>query len=250
MKTLPSKLLAITILVFGFTGCNDDFWNELRGHKGRTKVLVQEMVHNGRHYEFVYDKKGLVDYIDVPDPGYRYEVTYKGKKLFSAQLIENGEVVSENHNFKLDKKGNIIEYTYSWYSDDIPGGYHNVHTMEYDERNRLISVTSDGGTKTFSYNDHGDVTSMSTSTYEATYTYDSKINPLNLVPDLFFIVVEEPFLWEFILSTHNSETRTESPTVNHPQGLETIYTNEYDSFLRLIRKTDGGEEGFTFLYEK
>ena len=250
MKISSSRISLTIVLAFSLTGCNEDFWNELRGKKGVSeKILIQEMVHNGRHYEFAYDKKGYVDYINVPDPAYRYEVTYKGKKISSAQLIENGQVVSENHDYEFDKRGNIIAYTYSWYSEDIPGGYHNVHTLTYDEQNRIASITSDNGTQTFSYNHQGDVIMISTSGSETTYTYDNKINPLNLIPDLFFIVVEEPFLWEFILSTHNSVTRMETPTVNHPQGLHTAYTNEYDSFLRLIRKTDGKEQGFTFLYE-
>jgi hypothetical protein len=115
MKNLLPTALALAVLFLVVTGCKEGLLEEIMNRKGiARKTMLQEMIHNGRHYEFVYDTKGLVDHIDVSQNNehiYRYEVTYKDNQLYSAALVENGEVVSENHDFKYDKKGNIVEYT-------------------------------------------------------------------------------------------------------------------------------------------
>lgn len=196
------------------------------------------MVVQGRTYDFVYDQQGLIDYIDT-DAGYMYQVTYEDDKLVSSAVVENGESVSKNHNFKYDKKGNIIEYTYTLHGD----GYSSGHTITYDNRSRLTSISNESGTRDYTYNKKNDVVKSVSSGSEVTYTYDKKSNPLNRVPDLFFLVVEEAFLWEYILSEDNFVTRKED-------GTTTIYVNEYDAFNRLIKKyAESPTDGFTFVYE-
>lgn len=252
MKNLSCATLTFTILFLTLTGCKEGLLEEIMNRKGiAKKIMVQEVIHDGRHYEFVYDKKGRVDYIDASQDGahmYRYEVTYKNNLLYSAALIENGEVVSENHDFKYDKRKNIIEYTYSWYTIDVPGGVHSVKNFAYDNMDRLISVKENGGETTFEYDHADNVIQSTTQRSETTYTYDNKLNPLHLVPDLFAIVVEETFFWEFIFSGHNSETRHK--LILHNMELQnTTYMNEYDPYFRLVSKTDQVGNGFTFIYE-
>jgi YD repeat-containing protein len=236
---LQSRTGTVALLMVLLTGCNDSFWDELRNHKGvGKKTLVDEMVVNGRTYDFVYDEHGRVDYIET-DAGYTYEVTYEGGRLKSSAVVEDGKIVSENRNFKYDKDGNIIEYTYTLHDVE----YDKVHMLSYDKKGRLTAITTDSGTQSFTYNNKDNVVKASGGTSEVTYTYDRKFNPLNRIPDLLFLVVEETFLWEYILSEDNFVTREED-------GVITTYVNEYDAFNRLARKyAESPGDGFTFIYE-
>ena len=254
MKNPSFKILGITLLLFALlTGCRDGFLDELMNRKGiAKKTRLKEMTRDGRQYLFTYDNKGFVDYITAVEGGqamYTYDVTYKKKKLFSAQLVERGEVVSENSNFEFDGAGNIIKYTYTQYLEDVPEGVSTVHDLDYDNQNRLISLTTDGSATGLEwiYDNRDNVTSSTTPSSETTYTYDNRLNPLNRVPDLFFLVVEEHVFWEFILSEHNSVTRSHLTTWNN-RTVNTSYTNEYDEYFRLVRKTDEEGSGFTFTY--
>ena len=254
MKRPSCKIVAITFALLAvLTGCNEELLNELLDRKGvAKKTRLKEMTRDGRQYQFAYDNKGQVDYIKAIEGGqtiYTYEVTYKKKKLFLVQLVENGNVVSENSNFEFDESGNIIEYTYTQYVEEVPEGVSTVHDLEYDDQNRLISLTSDGASsgREWTYDNMDNVTRSITSGSETTYTYDNKRNPLNMVPDLFFLVVEETGYWEFIVSKHNSVTRSHFTTWNN-QTVNTTYINEYDEFSRLVRKTDEEGNEFTFRY--
>ena len=255
MKHPSIKILVITVLTLSFfTGCRDGLLDELMNRKGLAKkAQLQEMIYEGRQYQFTYDNKGLVDYINAVEGGqtiYRYDVTYKKKQLFSAALVENGELVSENRDFKFDENGNIIKYTYTWYIEDVPGGVSTVYDLVYDDQNRLVVLSSDGGSNRneFIYDNSDNVSDWTTPSSSTTYTYDSKLNPMNRVPDLLFLLVEEPFFREFILSEHNSVTRSRFTAFNW-QTRNTTYTNEYDAYFRLVRKTDEEGDGFTFLYD-
>lgn len=88
---------------------------------------------------------------------------------------------------------------------------------------------------------------MTTSSTETTYTYDDKFNPLNRIPDVIFLFVEEHFIWEFALSKQNSLTRSHFTQFNM-QTTHTTYTNEYNEYYRLVRKVDEEGNGFTFTY--
>jgi len=253
IKNLSLTLRIVLALVF-LSGCNEELLDELMNRKGLAKkAQLQEMIFVDRHYEFTYDRKGLVDRIDALERGeiiYAYDITYKDKKLFSAALVENGAVVSENHDFKFDEKENITGFTYSWYTEDVPGGVHSVYLFGYDEKNRLVEVSVDGSSSySYSYDNRDNISEWDTFNSKVTYTYDEKFNPLNRVPDLFALLVEEQFFWEYILSEHNSVTRSEITEIR-PEPQTTTFMNEYDKYFRLVRKTDQGENGFTFLYDK
>jgi hypothetical protein len=255
MKKPSYKILFITLLLVAvFTGCNEELLDELLDRKGvAKKTRLKEMTRDGRRYQFAYDNKGHVDYITAVEGGqtiYTYDVTYKRKKLFLVQLVEQGNVVSENSNFEFDESGNIIEYTYTQYIEGVPEGVSTVNNLQYDDQNRLIFLTSDGSPsgREWIYDNEDNVTRSTTSGSETTYTYDNKRNPLNMVPDLFFLVVEETGYWEFIVSKHNSVTRSHFTSWNN-QTVNTTYTNEYDQYSRLVRKTEDSGNEFTFTYD-
>jgi hypothetical protein len=247
--------VSIALVLFFLSACNEELLDEIMNRKGLAKkAQLQEMIFEDRHYEFTYDRKGLVDRIDALERGeiiYTYEITYKNKKLFSAALVENGAVVSENHDFSFDENDNIKGFTYSWYTEDVPGGVHSVYLLGYDEQNRLVEMSVDGSISFpyYSYDNGNNISEWNNVSSKVTYTYDDKINPLNRVPDLFALLVEEHFYWEYILSAHNSVTRTETTDL-HPEPQTTTFINEYDKYFRLVRKTDQGGNGFTFLYDK
>lgn len=69
-STIKAFIMALAMLIL--TGCNDDIRNEIRDKRIVKKTRLNEMMHQGRHYEFYYDKKKFVDYINT-DAGYLYQ---------------------------------------------------------------------------------------------------------------------------------------------------------------------------------
>lgn len=252
MKNFSLKTLIVGLLFVLTSGCKEGLLEEIMNRKGLAKkIQLKELAHNARHYQFTYDKKGHVDHIKVLEDDeliYTYDATYRNGRLQSAELVENGAVVSENSEFEFDDRGNITGFTYIWWIEGLPGGARTEFNFTYDDQNRVVSASADGTLReTYTYDNEDNLIKMISSSRETTFTYDDGFNPLSLVPDLFALMVEEHFFWELSFSDHNSLTRHEVNTnnmvVNH-----TTYSNEYDRFFRLIRKTAEEGEEFTFSY--
>jgi hypothetical protein len=155
----------------------------------------------------------------APSP-YQYVAHYGGDQLISADLVEDGEVVSSNTNFQFDSNGNVVAYDYVYH----PGGYAQTYTLGYDDEGNLTRLY-DGTIVT--YNRKGNAVQIG----DSGFTYHSRTNPLGSYDDLWLVFVEEPFIAEYFLSNHvvSKEVR--------PDGTVVTYTNEYDKDRRLIRTT-------------
>jgi len=201
---------------------------------------------SARQYRFVYSSNGSLDSIVVTGlPNYVYRVFYKGSHLDSVILVQDNRTVSTVKDFQY--KGNLItgfnyfdrinNYPFPWmYSF----GYDNQKRITVIQRSFLNTLEY---SREYSYDANDNIISGN----GATYTYDDQLNPLHFVPDLFAIMFEEQWIWEFVLSLHNSVSKTSSA------GPVVRYQNLYKSSGQLVGKLfyDNGQSGnndFSFTY--
>jgi len=199
-----------------------------------------------RQYRFVYASNGSLDSIVVTGtPNYVYRVFYKGSHLDSVILVQNNRTVSTVRDFQY--QGNLI--TGFHYFDRINNfpfpwtysiGYDNQKRTSVIERSYLNNLQY---RKEFLYNANDNIISSN----GAIYTYDDELNPLHLVPDLFAIMFEETWVWEFVLSLHNSVSKTNSV------GPAVQYQNQYNNSGQLVGKSfydvnQNGNNAFSFGY--
>jgi hypothetical protein len=227
--------LLLTIL----SGCSNE-WEEIIGKKRIGKELkLKELIHNSRHYQFYYNKRGDVDSISVHEGTihYVYSVVYDGWRIDSVSTLDLGELVSIHNDFEYDKKKRITAFKYRYRTEGVPADYFEPRIVTYDNKGRIASLNN----STFTYDANNNIATG----FGASFTYDNYPNPLYFIDNLFAMVVEEYFLWEFILSPHNMTSRISG-------GSEITYDNEYDSHHRLIRKTaltnDEETDEFRFIY--
>lgn len=203
---------------------------------------------DGRDYEFVYDVNGRLSSIVATSGGaliYEYVVHYKGDRFVGADLVENGEVVSSNTNFVFDKKGRILSYDYVFfYVPEFPEGIVEHNTLMYDHKGNVIGMND---VQFLTYDPHRNITLW----HDDTFTYDHrKSNPLNSIPDLWLVFVEEFGYAQLIMSADLSTSKT---IRNINTTTTTTYTHEYNSAGQLISKvgvTNGAvTERYTFSYE-
>jgi YD repeat-containing protein len=191
-----------------------------------SSVPMSSFTFNGRTYSFVYDEQGRVSSINVVQGTiqYQYVAHYEGDRLVSADLIENGQVMSSNTNFEYGKKGVILSYDYvSYFYPEFPEGIVQHQTLSYNSRGDIVR-TQDNSELT--YDGHRNVVQWGSTQF----TYDKGLNPFSVFPDLWILFVEEPFLMEFTLSENNSTSRTNG-------GVIIDYVNEYNEQGQLISKT-------------
>jgi len=178
-------------------------------------------------------------------PNYIYRVFYKGSHLDSVILVQDNRIVSTVRDFQY--KGNLI--TGFYYFDRINNyPFPWMYSFGYDNQKRITTIKRSFRntleySREYTYDSNDNIISGN----GAGYTYDDELNPLHLVPDLFAIMFEEQWVWEFVLSLHNSVSKTYSA------GPVVLYQNLYNGSGQLIGKRfyDNGQSGnnaFSFTY--
>ena len=222
------------------------------------KLVLETFTHTignfSRQYQFAYAPNGNVDSIVVSDNSlhYSYNVFYKGSRIDSVHLVQSGKIVSSITNFQY--KGNLIT-GFDYFDRLISFPISTHYAITYDQQKRISTIDQLFGNtitdhKIFTYNASGDLIAWNETGFSkhTTYTNDEKLNPLHFIPDLFAIMFEEPWTWEYILSMHNitSTTYLNGPTVT--------YQNQYNNADQLVSKvfTDINSNQvntFTFTYQ-
>lgn len=212
-----------------------------RSVKAESKNLVLETfthtVNNfSRQYHFMYTPNGRLDSIVVSQTSmhYTYNVFYKGSRIDSVHLEQNGIIVSTVTNFQY--KGNLI--TGFDYFDRLRNQPYPTHyAITYDQQKRISSIDRMSSTivedhKEFTYdvNDNLIVWNETGFLKYATFTYDEKLNPLHFIPELFAIMFEEQWIWEYSFSLHNSITET------YLNGPTVTYQNQYNNSGQIVSK--------------
>jgi hypothetical protein len=211
-------------------------------------LVPQTFTRNGRTYHFYCQPNGRVDSIVATgDHPYVYRVVYKGSHLDSVILVDRGRIVSTHRNFQY--KGELITgYDYFDRIDKVP--YPWSLSVSYDAQKRIVAIDRkfQGKVQTHKewiYNVNDDVVNtINSSGGDGSYTYDSGLNPLHMVRDLFALFVEEPFIWEYCFSLHNMVSKA------IPGGLTITYINEYNGLGQLIRQSlSDHTTSFAFTYQ-
>ena len=199
-----------------------------------------------RQYRFIYSPNGVLDSIVVTGmPIYVYRVFYKGSHLDSVILVQDNRIVSTVRDFQY--KGNLI--TGFYYFDRINNyPFPWMYSFGYDNQKRITVIERSFRntleySREYTYDGNDNIINGN----GVVYTYDNELNPLHLVPDLFAIMFEEQWVWEFVLSLHNSVSKTYSA------GPAVLYQNLYNSSGQLVGKRfyDNGQSGnnaFSFTY--
>ena len=199
-----------------------------------------------RQYQFVYSPNGSLDSIVVTGmPNYVYRVFYKGSHLDSVILVQDNRIVSTVRDFQY--KGSLI--TAFFYFDRINNyPFPWMYSFGYDNQKRITVIERTFRntleySRDYTYDGNDNIINGN----GAGYTYDNELNPLHLVPDLFAIMFEEQWVWEFVLSLHNSVSKTYSA------GPVVLYQNLYNNSGQLVGKRfyDNGQSGnnaFSFTY--
>jgi hypothetical protein len=211
-------------------------------------LVLKTFTRAGRTYHFNYSPKGKVDSIVITgDQEYVYRATYKGNHLDSVILFHHGQIVSVNRNFQY--KGNlIVGYDYFDRIDNFPFPWSS--SIEYDTQNRIVSIQRAYHDKIvdrmqWTYNANGDVVNRTGfGSDDGSYSYDSGLNPLHMVPDLFVLFVEESYISEYCFSVHNLVTKI------NPAWPTITYTNQYNDAGQLIStSTSYRWINFSFTYQ-
>lgn len=252
--------MAIACLVPVFVCCNketvirEDLDSDKTDENLKTGMskewVLKEMIHEDsynlpRHYVFYYNHRRSVDSIQVSgNANYTYKVYYKGSKIDSVTLVQNGVIQSVNTNFQY--KGNTISY-YDYYCRICGQQTPNTYLFNYDHKKKIISIEKDGNPyMQLTYDNYNNVIQWN-STSQSTFTYDNQPNPLYYVNNLFALFVEEPFIWYYAFSQHNSTSRS------YAGGTTIFYQNEYNTSGQLVTKSfndpqENGQNTYSFLY--
>jgi hypothetical protein len=254
-----------TLIFLLFTGCQKEQLQALDSQPNGTvssnrpkaiarsndlvvQTFTRDMTGNPpRQYRFVYAANGNLDSIVAAGGvNYVYRVYYKGSHLDSVILVQDNRIVSTVRDFQY--KGNLIT-SYNYYNRIGNQPFPTVYSVEYDKQKRIITIQTHflntwQEPKRFTYDANDNVVSMN----NATYVYDDQLNPLHLVPDLFAIMFEEQWIWEFALSLHNSVSKTYS------NGQLVQYQNQYNDSGQLVGKkffdtNSNGNNTHSFTYQ-
>jgi hypothetical protein len=212
-------------------------------------LILQAFTRDSRTYHFYYSPNGMVDSIVATgDDQYVYRAWYKGNHLDSVILLDDGRIVSVHRNFQY--KGDlIVGYDYFDRIDNYPFPWSS--SVLYDAQKRIVSIQRAHqnnlvGHQQWTYNANNDVVNRTGfGSDDGSYGYDSKLNPLHMVPDLFVLFVEESYIWEYSFSEHNSISKT---IVGRPT---LTYTHQYNGAGQLATKTftDYRTHTFSFTYQ-
>jgi len=210
------------------------------------QTFTRVMSGSARQYQFVYSPNGSLDSIVVTGmPNYVYHVFYKGSHLDSVILVQDNRTVSTVRDFQY--KGSLITgFQYFDLINNFPFPW--TYSFGYDSQKR-INVIERSYQNHFQYHKEFiyDANDNIVNGNGANYSYDDQLNPLHLVPDLFAVMFEEQWVWEFVLSLHNSVSKIYSA------GPMVLYQNLYNNLGQLVGKRfyDNGQSGnnaFSFTY--
>jgi hypothetical protein len=196
---------------------------------------------DGRLYTIHYGKQGLIDSVTITgDNSYSYRVFYKGSRIDSVNLIQDGKIASATNNYRYE--GNLITRIDRWSMRNAGQPYPFIWDVVYDKKKRVVSPISSW---TFTYDDNDLILSKITSDYPRTtsfFSYEFNSNPL-YIRDLLFIFIEE--LRAIDYSFHKWIIKTES----FNNGDYISYTNKYDNLGRLIKMAGTDNYGTRTTYE-
>ncbi|MCD9015127.1 hypothetical protein [Parachryseolinea silvisoli] len=198
--------------------------------KGRLK----EFVFGERHYNLFYNWRGTVDSVVATDVynNYVYRVAYTRGRIDSVGIYDHGQYVSVNRDFKFNRRGQIVSYNYVFFTP--VGPYVQPVNLNYDHRGRIVAVR--GASVRYNRFDNVIWFQNGVSSY-FTYTYHWGKNPLREVDNLGAMMVEESWIWQYVLSKSSTLSRT------NENGDTFTFTNVYDSKGRLI---SNGEMLFSY----
>lgn len=236
MKKNGNRALLALLFVVLFSSCTkEDFCPANAQPKN---LRLKEMIWGERSYTFYYNQHNDVDSVRAEDKSdhYTYRVYYTGRHIDSVALIDGGVALSTHTQFTYNGD-KITGYTYHWYTD--PPAFVNRTTFTYDSKGRMATATRDGAPLlNITYGDSNNIRTMIFAGNTYIYTqYDSKLNPLYYVHNLFAIFTEESAIWQDEFSQHN----TAGPGI----------VNQYNALDQLVKKTvdpPGGPLGDNFLF--
>lgn len=226
---MKSKLSSVVVFFLLFSCSPDQEITPFNDSATSMSAVSQLMGFNanGRQYNFYYNGDNLVDSIAVGDPViYTYIVSYNDQAIESVNLRDGGEIVATNDQFTFDKKGNITSYRYTFFLPDLEEGISQTVDVTYDKRGRISNLTGP-----ITYDNQSNITLWQQGSFSSQYSYEKSINPLYGVENLFVMLVEETYYWDYILSKHNSITKVTNG------GTPIEFVNEYDKRKRLVSKT-------------
>jgi hypothetical protein len=168
----------------------------------QTHELVKRMMLKDRNYLFYYNNENQLDSIVVEggqNLRYVYSVAYTNGMIDSVSTIDNGELVSTHDDIQFDSEGRIVAYKYFFKVPGSEGEFVQYH-VTYDSDGNIVSINDTN----YVYDDNNDLIQG----FGATFTPDDTPNPLHQIQNLFAIVVEETFMWEYIFSKNNTATKS------------------------------------------
>jgi hypothetical protein len=210
--------------------------------KEKDKCFVLRELQTSSHtYVFHYDQAGLVDSIsgtNSDEPPFVIRVARNGRRIDSVYPGQNGESFAyTSKDFRYDDKGRITGYTF--YSRNVFPAVVLPVFITYGPDGNIATISSDGLTDSLTFNQNNDVVRWRESglTFHivSTFTYDTKVNPLYCIDDL-FAILGDAGVRQFMFSQHNSigQVRTWHPDDDFREV--SMYENKYDAFHRLTKK--------------
>lgn len=198
----------------------------------KKKHRLKEFVHKGRRFIMFYNNRNELDSVvakDSEDFSYVYRVFYTASRMDSIQLIDRGKLVSVTTNIQY--KGDLIVQTDYWSGRANGQPFPEVRQFAYDNKKRILNSTLGDQ---FTYDKNGFLVSTVNTripSYTATFISDAMVNPLNEVPYLFLVIIEDYNVAQFCYNPYNviNESRA--------SGLVINYKNQYNLDGQLVKKS-------------
>ncbi|MFI5161422.1 MAG: hypothetical protein ACHQHN_09100 [Sphingobacteriales bacterium] len=217
MKATLTSLIIITLI---FAGCKKDNPQKTKTYQLNSVTYTANGVNSSVIY--TYDSQGRLSGYNDPRLGNTYKYTYG-----TDGNVSSADVLDSHTSFVLET--DKLTYSGSTVNVQGTGGDVQIQNFNYtfNDKKQLIKADNyDNSYVSFTYNDAGDIinsTQYSKSdgsvVYSASYTYDSKPNPLYAlaVRNLHFAIFANTAA---ALSMHNMLTSTASIGVNNYKYLD------------------------------
>lgn len=229
-----SKFACLLIILISVAACKryDDHYpspsTSLLKEWKRTASNLPE-----RSYFFYYNKNKSVDSVRLVEDNkelMKIIVIYKNGLLDSTFEYVSGYLQGFITGFQYDNLRRVTQFKYvPWERGTMP--YAQVFHYNYNGETVILSYNT--MVSSFRFNKQEDVEYINyrgNYDFEATFTFDKKLNPLAAIKDWYIISAMEPYLLEYTLSKHNSVLK------NYTDGYQGRYKNIYDKKNRLVRK--------------
>ncbi len=239
---LQIKLASLLLVSFIYFSCNKELPDLQQNLQADTynasntntkKIYPKSIRHSFSSYvyiwDFIYNKKGEIDSIDVlvqtlyyGDWRFAYKVLYSGNKIVSITRTAYGEVAARLVNIKYH--GGLIVQGDFYQSDNPPVQWN----FEYDKKKRPVS--SQIGER-FYYDEKGNLVSYThpiVPSENSTFISDDMENPMHRIPDLNVILLDHLDMAFYWYNPHNVISTT------YNDGRTVTVDNRYDYFGNLI----------------